>query len=78
MTISTRERQGFRDSAVAICATKISAGVHTDVGGHNKADENETETDAQFDISDPRTVDQVHQALLENDLQPVYTDFIHV
>lgn len=78
MTISTRERQGFRDSAVAICATKISAGVHTDVGGHNKANENETETDAQFDISDPRTVDQVHQALLENDLQPVYTDFIHV
>ena len=78
MTISTRERQGFRDSAVAICATKISAGVHTDVGGHNKANENETETDAQFDISYPRTVDQVHQALLENDLQPVYTDFIHV
>lgn len=78
MTISTRERQGFRDSAVAICATKISAGVHTDVGGHNKANENETETDAQFDISDPRTVDQVHQALLENNLQPVYTDFIHV
>lgn len=78
MTISTRERQGFRDSAVAICATKISAGVHTDVGGHNKANENKTETDAQFDISDPRTVDQVHQALLENDLQPVYTDFIHV
>ncbi|MEE0229663.1 MAG: 2-iminoacetate synthase ThiH [Peptococcaceae bacterium] len=67
MTISTRERQGFRDSAVAICATKISAGVHTDVGGHNKANETETETDAQFDISDPRTVDQVHQALLEND-----------
>ena len=78
MTISTRERQGFRDSAVAICATKISAGVHTDVGGHNKAAENETETDAQFDISDPRTVDQVHQALLDHDLQPVYTDFIHV
>lgn len=78
MTISTREREGFRDSAVAICATKISAGVHTDVGGHNKAAENETETDAQFDISDPRTVDQVHQALLDHDLQPVYTDFIHV
>ena len=77
MTISTRERQGFRDSAVAICATKISAVVHTDVGGHTGASD-QTETDAQFDISDPRSVDQVHQALLDNGLQPVYTDYIHV
>lgn len=75
MTISTRERQGFRDAAVGICATKISAGVHTDVGGHT---EDETQTDAQFDISDPRSVDEVHQALLEKGLQPVYTDYIHV
>lgn len=75
MTISTRERQGFRDAAVDICATKISAGVHTDVGGHT---EDETQTDAQFDISDPRSVDEVHQALLEKGLQPVYTDYIHV
>lgn len=75
MTISTRERQGFRDAAVDICATKISAGVHTDVGGHT---EDETQTDAQFDISDPRSVEQVHQALLAKGLQPVYTDYIHV
>lgn len=75
MTISTSERQGFRDAAVDICATKISAGVHTDVGGHT---EDETQTDAQFDISDPRSVDEVHQALLEKGLQPVYTDYIHV
>lgn len=75
MTISTRERQGFRDAAVDICATKISAGVHTDVGGHA---EDENQTDAQFDISDPRSVEQVHQALLEKGLQPVYTDYIHV
>lgn len=75
MTISTRERQGFRDAAVDICATKISAGVHTDVGGHT---EDETQTDAQFDISDPRSVDEVHQALLAKGLQPVYTDYIHV
>lgn len=75
MTISTRERQGFRDAAVDICATKISAGVHTDVGGHT---EDEQQTDAQFDISDPRSVEQVHQALFEKGLQPVYTDYIHV
>lgn len=73
MTISTREREGFRDAAVGICATKISAGVHTDVGGHT-----EEKTEAQFDISDGRNVTEVHEALLRNGLQPVYTDFIHV
>ncbi|MDO4281668.1 MAG: 2-iminoacetate synthase ThiH [Peptococcaceae bacterium] len=78
MTISTREREGFRDAAVGICATKISAGVHTDVGGHTEAQANEAETDAQFDINDPRSVSQVHAALLAHGLQPVYSDFIHV
>lgn len=75
MTISTRERQGFRDAAVDICATKISAGVHTDVGGHTQ---DETQTEAQFDISDPRSVTEVHDALVAKGLQPVYTDYIHV
>lgn len=79
MTISTRERQGFRDAAVDICATKISAGVHTDVGGHSEAaTEETTETDAQFEINDNRTVDEVHESLIARGLQPVYTDFIHV
>lgn len=75
MTISTRERVGFRDAAVDICATKISAGVHTDVGGHT---DDEKQTDAQFDINDPRSVTEVHEALLAKGLQPVYTDYIHV
>lgn len=78
MTISTRERVGFRDAAVDICATKISAGVHTDVGGHAEAEAADTETDAQFEINDGRTVDEVHAALVAKGLQPVYTDFIHV
>lgn len=76
MTISTRERQGFRDAAVGICATKISAGVHVDVGGHDE--DNSTNTDEQFHISDERSVSEVHQALIDMGLQPVYTDFIHV
>ena len=34
MTISTRERAGFRDRVIDIAATKISAGVSTGIGGH--------------------------------------------
>ena len=35
MTISTRERAGFRDNVMGITATKISAGVDTGIGSHS-------------------------------------------
>ena len=44
-------------------------------GGHT---DDEKQTDAQFDINDPRSVTEVHEALLAKGLQPVYTDYIHV
>ncbi len=34
ITISTRERAGFRDNVVGLAATKISAGVKVGIGGH--------------------------------------------
>ena len=34
MTISTRERAGFRDHVIGMAATKISAGVSTGIGSH--------------------------------------------
>ncbi len=74
ITISTRERAGFRDHVIGMCATKISAGVKVGVGGH----EEEKKGDEQFEISDPRSVDEVHQAILSRGLQPVYTDYIRV
>lgn len=74
MTISTRERAGFRDRAVDLCATKISAGVRTDIGGHGATDKG----DGQFELSDPRSVAEVHQALANQGLQPVYRDFVRV
>ena len=74
ITISTRERAGFRDNVVGLCATKISAGVKVGVGGH----EGEAEGDEQFEISDPRSVDEVKEALVEKGLQPVFTDYIRV
>lgn len=70
ITISTRERAGFRDNVIGMVATKISAGVKVGVGGHdgdNKGDE-------QFEISDPRSVSEVNDSIERRGLQPVYTD----
>ena len=36
ITISTRERAGFRDNAIRIAASKISAGVSVGIGGHSE------------------------------------------
>lgn len=73
ITISTRERAGFRDNVIGIAATKISAGVSVGVGGH----EGEEKGDEQFEISDPRSVDEVYQMIYKKGLQPVFTDYVY-
>lgn len=75
MTISTRERAGFRDNVIGLAATKISAGVSTGVGGHEGEDE---KGDSQFIISDPRNVDEIRQAIKDMGCQPVFTDYVRV
>lgn len=75
ITISTRECQRFRDNIVKIAATKISAGVDVGIGGHSGGDK---KGDEQFEISDGRNVKQVYDALCENGLQPVMSDYIYV
>ena len=74
ITISTRERAGFRDHVIGMVATKISAGVRVGVGGHEQEDKG----DEQFEISDPRSVTEVHQMIVSRGLQPVYCDYIRV
>ncbi|HHY72118.1 MAG TPA: 2-iminoacetate synthase ThiH [Bacillus bacterium] len=74
ITISTRERAGFRDNVIGLVATKMSAGVSVGVGGHNE----EQKGDEQFEISDERTVEEVHQTIVKKGLQPVYTDYVRV
>ena len=74
ITISTRERAGFRDHVLPISATKISAGVNVGIGGHT---EEKQKGDAQFEISDGRSLAEIHQAILEQGMQPVYTDYIN-
>lgn len=75
ITISTRERAGFRDNVAGLAATKISAGVKVGIGGHG---DNEQKGDEQFEISDPRSVEEVRKALIDKGLQPVFTDYVRV
>ena len=76
ITVSTRECARVRDNLVGIAATKISAGVSTGIGSH--VDDIEDKGDDQFEISDGRNVEEVYDALLSNNLQPVMSDYIYV
>ena len=74
ISISTRERAGFRDNVLGLAATRISAGVKTGVGGH----EAEAKGDEQFEISDPRSVDEIRAMLKSRGMQEVFTDYIRL
>lgn len=75
ITISTREREGFRNGIINIAATKISAGVSTGIGEH--IGDGESKGDPQFIIDDGRSVDEVRQAIIDQGLQPVFSDYIY-
>jgi 2-iminoacetate synthase len=75
MTISTRERAGFRDNVIGLAATKISAGVSTGIGSHTGEAE---QGDDQFEINDGRNVDEVVAAIKSKGLQPVMNDYVFV
>ena len=76
ITISTRECERVRNNVIKIAATKISAGVSVGIGEHSG--DNENVGDGQFEISDGRDVDEVFQAIREQGLQPVMSDYIYV
>ena len=76
LTISTRERAGFRDHVIGMCATKISAGVSTGIGSH--VEESGEVGDSQFEISDVRSLDEVINAIKGRGLQPVLNDYVFI
>ncbi len=76
ITISTRERAGFRNHVIGIAATKISAGVSTGIGSHQEEDAEKG--DAQFEIADTRSVAEIYGAIEEFGLQPVMSDYVFV
>jgi 2-iminoacetate synthase len=72
ITVSTRESAAFRDNVVGLAATKISAGVSVGVGGHGQSQKG----GEQFEISDTRSVAEIHAMLLLRGLQPMYNNHI--
>jgi 2-iminoacetate synthase len=76
ITVSTRERAGFRDHVTGIAANKVSAGVRTGVGGHQES--REDIGDGQFEIADSRSVHEVCSTMKERGLQPVMNDYVYV
>ena len=72
ITVSTRERSEFRDNLVGLGVTRISAGSSTEVGGHSQ----EGKSEGQFDISDPRSVDEIKEMLYKKGYQPVFKDWM--
>lgn len=71
ITLSTRERQEFRDNLIYLGVTKMSAGASTEVGGYSNGEQGT----AQFEISDDRSLAEVQQMLREKGYQPVLKDW---
>lgn len=74
ITISSRERIGFRDEVIKLGATKMSAGVSVGIGEHK----GEKKGDEQFEISDDRSVEEILAMLKRSNLQAVMSDSIYV
>jgi 2-iminoacetate synthase len=74
ITISSRENARFRDNAVSIAATKISAGVDVGIGGHSDG----SKGDGQFEIDDGRSVAEIRGMLVSRGLQPVMSEYVDV
>lgn len=83
ITISSRESAAFRDGAAGLAATKLSAGVSTGIGDHEKKysgvqQDADSTGDEQFQISDGRSLREIYDALTAKGLQPVLNDSLYV
>jgi 2-iminoacetate synthase len=71
ITISTRENAHLRNHLIKLGVTKMSAGVSTAVGGHSRA----ADGTSQFEIADPRSVEEMQAAIRSQGYQPVLKDW---
>jgi 2-iminoacetate synthase len=74
ISLSTRESPKLRDQLLRLGVTKMSAGVSTQVGGHGEHQGDAAGT-PQFEISDPRSVQEVCDMLRRSGYQPVLKDW---
>lgn len=75
ITLSTRESAKFRDNAIRLGITKVSAGVSTGIGEHGGKDKT-NQGDAQFEINDSRSIEQMKSAIVSANLTPVMNDYV--
>ena len=72
INLSTRETAALRNRLIGSCATKISIGSKTSVGGYL---EDDTARDPQFDVADDRSAAEMIQYLKDHNFDPVFTDW---
>lgn len=72
ISLSTRESAPFRDMAMRIGVTTMSAASSTEPGGYAHSSERELE---QFSINDGRTVEEMAAAIRAQGLEPVWKDW---
>ena len=73
LSLSTRESEHFRNHAIKLGITSLSAGSKTDPGGY-ASDLNALE---QFEISDERSPIEIANMLKANGYEPVWKDWDH-
>ena len=71
ISFSTREKPSFRNSILGLGVTSISAGSKTEPGGYSHPDM----ALEQFEISDPRTPQEVAEAIKSRGYDPVWKDW---
>jgi len=77
ITLSTRERPELRENLVPLGITRMSAGSTTHVGGHTIGHEDD-DLAFQFEISDPRSVEEIKAMLSKKGYQPVLKDWMRI
>lgn len=82
ITVSSRESAAFRNGIVKIAATKVSAGVSTGIGDHERKYTGKASAaaqgDEQFEIDDNRSLSTMYRDIAEEGLQPVLNDYLYV
>ena len=77
IALSTRESALLRENLLPLGITRMSAGSTTRVGGHTIASPEE-ENAPQFEISDPRDVEEMKTMLAAKGYQPVLKDWMQL
>lgn len=82
ITVSSRESAAFRNGIVKIAATKVSAGVSTGIGDHERKYTGKASAaaqgDEQFEIDDSRSLGTMYRDITAEGLQPVLNDYLYV